>query len=130
MLVLLLPTKLEDFAQRERAEDLLKAPGAIAVEPPPVSWKKLGALPDVTLAQIAKRQAKRMKLPGVLRAIAVFEATQKALGEALAARHEGAELWEIGPPHEPIKEVNRPWFEQMEALGIESGRLGSERILP
>ena len=56
--------------------------------------------------------------------------TQRALGAALAARHEGAELWEIGPPHEPIAEVNRPRFERMEALGIESGRLGSERILP
>jgi hypothetical protein len=130
LLVLLLPTKLEDFALRERVEDLLRAPGAIAVEPPPVSWKKLGSLPDATLARVAKRQAKRMKLPGIPRAIAVFEDTQRALGQALVARHEGAELWEIGPPHEPIADVNRPRYERMEALGIESGRLGSERILP
>jgi hypothetical protein len=129
LLVLLLPTKLEEFALRERAEDLLRAPGVIAVEPPPISWRRLGGLPDVTLARIAKRQAKRMKLPGIPYAVAVFEPTQLALAHALGARYE-ADVWEVEGPHEPVRDVNRPLYERMEALGIESGRLGSERIAP
>ena len=129
LLVLLLPTNLEEFELRERAGDLLRAPGVIAVEPPPISWRRLGSLPDATLARIAKRQVKRMKLPGIPHAVAVFEPTQRALAEALAARYE-ADVWEIEGPHEPVREVNRPLYERMEALGIESGRLGSERIAP
>jgi hypothetical protein len=129
LLVLLLPTKLEELPQRERAEDLLRAPGVIAVEPPPVSWRRLGGLPQVTLERIARRQAKRMKLPGIPHAVAVFEPTQRALAEALAARYE-ADVWQIEGPHDPVRDVNRPLYERMEALGIESGRLGSERIAP
>ena len=32
--VLLLPRELDSFVQREQAEDLLRAPGVVAVDPP------------------------------------------------------------------------------------------------
>ena len=123
LLVLLLPTKLEDFALRERVEDLLRAPGAIAVEPPPVSWKKLGSLPEVTLARIAKRQAKRMKLPGIPRAIAVFEDTQRALAQR--------EVLELGGQEEDEQRlVSREGRTAQARLRLASGRRDSRSASP
>ena len=80
-------------------------------------------------------------------AIVVFDAAQYPLARALLAEHPEAELWYGGSGggdlHEaalaraalrfggdadaPARERNRPLWERMEALGIESGRLGSER---
>jgi len=136
LLVLLLPSALEAFALRERAETLLQAPGALAVEPARVSYGALGALPAALGLAIARRQAKRMKLPGAPRAVAVFDRLQLPLADALALRHPEAELWCLGGPIdgvddaaltlEPGADLLSAW-ERMEALGIASGRLGSER---
>ena len=90
-----------------------------------------------------------MALPGRLRALVVFGAAQYPLARALLAEHPEAELWyggegsgdlheaaaaratlrfgEDGTPGASARERNRPLWERMEALGIESGRLGSER---
>ena len=140
LLLLLLPCALEAFAQRERVEALVGAPGALAVEPARVSYRTLGALPAGVASFVARRQAKRMRLPGKPRAVAVFDDLQVPLAVALAQRHAGAELWQLGP--EPSDGVDstltldvgatsdlRPAWERMEAIGIESGRLGSERRL-
>jgi hypothetical protein len=130
LLLLLLPARLEDFALREPVEQLLAAPGAVAVEPPRVPL-------SATLAGVvAHRQAKRMRLPGVPHAIAVFDAHQIPLAGALIMRHPEAELWSLAG-HEPQADFTldlatatdlRPAWERMERLGIESGRLGSERL--
>src|SRR5262245_36043198 len=101
LLVLLLPASLEGFALRERTEELLAAPGAVAVEPARVSYKALGSLPAAVVFSVAKRQAKRMKLPGAPAAIAVFDTLQIPLAIALAERHSDAELWQLGPAPEP-----------------------------
>lgn len=140
LLLLLLPTKLGAFALRERAEELLAAPGAVAVEPPRVSYGALGVLPPALAFHVARRQAKRMRLPGTPAAIAVFDPHQVPLGVALTQRHIEAELWELGP--EPTEGLDsefvldlgaatdlRGVWKRVEALGIESGRLGSEREL-
>jgi hypothetical protein len=140
LLVLLLPARLEDFHLRELAEKLLAAPGALAVEPPRVSYRRLGGLPPGIAYHIAHRQAKRMKLPGTPRAIAVFDVHQVPLAVAMARRHAGAEVWQLGDdPAEGLDSALvldlgatgdlRPVWERAEALGIESGRLGSERRL-
>jgi hypothetical protein len=138
LLVLLLPTTLERFDMREQAERLLAAPGALAVEPPRVSYGLLGRLPPAIAYHVARRQAKRMRLPGTPAAIAVFDVHQVPLAVTMAQRHRDAEVWQLGP--DPAAGLDsalmldlgatgdlRPVWERAEALGIESGRLGSER---
>ena len=130
LLVLLLPAQLEELPQRAPIEQLLVAPGVIAVEPPRVPLSATFA------TVVAHRQAKRMRLPGVPHAIAVFDAHQIPLAGALITRHPEAELWSLAGP-EPQADFTfdlaaatdlRPAWERIERLGIASGRLGSERI--
>ena len=140
LLLLLLPARLEEFELRERADELLAAPGAVAVEPARVSYGALGALPPALALSVARRQAKRMRLPGTPAAIAIFNEHQVPLAVALTLRHAGAELWQLGA--EPTEGLGsafvldlgaatdlRGIWKRIEALGIESGRLGSERGL-
>jgi hypothetical protein len=131
LLALLLPARLEAFALREPVERLLAAPGAVAVEPPRVPL-------SVAFARIvARRQVKRMRLPGVPHAIAVFAPQQIPLAAAMIERNPEAELWALGDPYgeadftldlAAATDLRAAW-ERMERLGIESGRLGSERGL-
>lgn len=93
LLVLLLPRPLERFILRDQAEDLLTAPGAIAVEPPAVRYGALGRLPEAVSGALASAQAGRMRLPGVPRAIAIFHPFQYPLARALLTRHPDCELW-------------------------------------
>jgi hypothetical protein len=146
--VLLLPAKLEASPDRERVEDLLGAPGTVAVEPAAIGYSATSRLPGLMRERIAAGQARRMALPGHARAIVVFDAAQYPLARALLAEHPEAELWygghdDSGELHEaagaraavrfgsepaaPARERNRPLYERMEQLGVESGRLGSER---
>jgi hypothetical protein len=131
LLALLLPARLESFALREPVEQLLAAPGAIAVEPPRMPL-------SVAFARVvARRQVKRMRLPGVPHAIAVFDTLQIPLAAAMIERHPEAELWALAGPYREAdftldlgaEPDLRPAWERMERLGIESGRLGSERGL-
>jgi hypothetical protein len=147
LVVLLLPAKLETSGVRERAEDLLGAPGAVAVEPAAIGYGATGRLPGLMGERIAAGQARRMALPGHPRAVVVFDAAQYPLARALLAEHPEAELWYGadgegdlhraaaaraalrfgGEPAGDVRVRNRPLFERMERLGVESGRLGSER---
>jgi len=86
---------------------------------------------------VARRQAKRMKLPGHPRALGVFEEQQLPLAAALVERHPDADVWALAGPL-PGTDFRldlgtagdlRPAWERMERLGIETGRLGSERVL-
>jgi hypothetical protein len=150
--LLLLPGRMEECAVRERAEDLLTAPGVAAVDPPRVSYASLARFSEAMADGIAAVQARRMRLPGFPRAIVVFHPHQYPLARAVRGVHPDAELW-YGPAAEPAGdreqalnaraferadlrfhhwdapayEQNLPLWERMEALGIESGRLGSER---
>ena len=135
LLLLLLPERLEAFALRGPAEVLLAAPGAVAVEPARVSYGAIGGLPAAVAGAIARRQAKRMRLPGVPHAIAIFDPLQLALAGALIERHPGAELWDLGRAYRDADfaldlagspDLGPAW-ERMESLGVASGRLGSER---
>ena len=144
--VLLLPARLEASPDRGRIADLLAAPGTVAVEPAAIGYGATARLPGLLRERIAAGQARRMALPGHPRAIAVFAAAQYPLARALLAEHPEAELWyggaadELGEaaaarvrlrfgdePDGPARERNRPLYERMEQLGVESGRLGSER---
>src|SRR5829696_5943688 len=116
LLLLLLPTRLEEMAQRQPVEQLLAAPGAVAVEPPRLR------VATTLAAAVAPRQAKRMKLPGVPHAIAVFDPRQIPLAGALIKRHPEAELWSLAGPQPQADFVHdvaaapdlRPAWERME----------------
>jgi len=148
LLVVLLPSALERMRERAPLEALLQAPGAIAVEPAHVSYATLARLPAASARSVARRQTRRMKLPGVPAVIAVLHPLQVPLGLALLERHPDAELWYGAPdgtaatPRELeldaaareraaatlVLPVTGPLWTRMESLGIESGRLGSERL--
>ena len=161
--VLLLPEVLERFALRERAEDLLAAPGVVAVDPARVSYRTLARLPDPVVSGLAAGQARRMNLPGVPRVVVIFHPLQYPVARAIIAQNPDAKLWYAEPPvnldpetpprlarriaeldhmaslraqyrfdalDEPGRnahERNAVLWERLEALGVESGRLGSER---
>lgn len=150
--VLLLPAELEVFEVRERVEDLLTAPGVVAVDPPRLSYTGAARLGEAFADALAGVQARRMRLPGTPRAVVVFDPLQYPLARGIVGVHPDAELW-YGPSGEPEDErlrtlhelaceraamrfecstapahtQNLPLWERMESLGIESGRLGSER---
>ena len=63
--VLLLARELEQFILREQAEDLLRSPAVVAVDPPRVRYGAIARLPRSVGAALAARQAKR--LVGTLR---------------------------------------------------------------
>jgi hypothetical protein len=150
--VLLLPIALERFTLRERVEDLLSAPGVVAVDPSRLSYGAVARVSDTVADSLAAVQARRLRLPGYPRALIVFHPDQYPLARSLRDLHPDAELW-YGPPEEPTDErrqalhdraieratwqfehpggpahtQNLPLWARLEALGIESGRLGSER---
>jgi hypothetical protein len=163
--VLLLPQPLEEMAHRERLDDLLTGPGVVAVDPARISYRALSRLPEALHAGLAAGQARRLRLPGVPRAIVLLGGLQYPLARSLLSDHRDAALWladpaEPAPPDASPRLAGRiedltamavmradhrfPWpgeaatpararngdlWTRIEALGIASGRLGSERVL-
>src|SRR4051794_12228868 len=91
--VLLLPRTLEQFILRDQAEDLLTAPGVVAVEPARISYGAYLRLPASVADGLAATQARRLKLPGTPRVIVIFHPLQYPLARGLIAQHPDAELW-------------------------------------
>ena len=91
--VLLLPRALEQFILRDQAEDLLTGPGVVAVEPARVPYGAYLRLPASVADGVAATQARRLKLPGVPRAIVIFHPLQYPLARGLIVQHPDAELW-------------------------------------
>ena len=91
--MLLLPRELESFILRDQAEDLLTAPGVIAVEPARVPYGAYMRLPASVADGLAATQARRLRLPGIPRAIVIFHPLQYPLARGLIAQHPDAELW-------------------------------------
>jgi hypothetical protein len=91
---LLLPAPLERFILREAAEDLLAAPGVVALEPGRMPYGAFGRLPGRVARNLARRTAGRLaRRLGDLRVIAIWHPLQLPLAEALLERHPAAELW-------------------------------------
>jgi hypothetical protein len=90
--VLLLPRQLESFILRDQAEDLLAAP-VVAVEPARIPYGAYLRLPVSVGDGLAATQARRLRLPGVPRAIVIFHPLQYPLARGLIAQHPDAELW-------------------------------------
>jgi hypothetical protein len=91
--LLLLPRTLEEFILRDQAEDLLRAPGVVAIEAPKVRYGVLGRMPDWLGSALAVGQARRLKLPGKPKVIVIFHPFQYPLARALLDRYPGSELW-------------------------------------
>ena len=115
LLVLLLPQRLERFHLATQARRLLEAPGAVAVDPARIP---VGRIPATVAAGLAVGQAKRMRLPGLPGAVAIFHPLQFYLAGALLARHPRAELW-YGEP-EPADVAPH---EQLHAAAVERAAL-------
>lgn len=94
LVVLLLPRTLEQFILREQAEDLLEAPGVIAIEPGRVPYGAFGRVPARTATRMARGQARRLlgRVPGRPVAVVIFHPLQWPLAKELTARAK-AELW-------------------------------------
>jgi glycosyltransferase involved in cell wall biosynthesis len=91
--VLLLPRELERFILRDQAEDLLTAPGVVAIEPARVPYGAYLRLPASVADGLAATQARRLRLPGTPAAIVIFHPLQYPLARSLIAQHPDAELW-------------------------------------
>ena len=66
--VLLLPDRLEEMPLRDQVEDLLAAPGVVAVEPARIAYGAYLRLPAAVADGLAVTQARRLRLPGRPRA--------------------------------------------------------------
>jgi hypothetical protein len=96
--VLLLPTPLERFILRDHAEDLLRATGVIAVDPPRMPYGAFLRLPPAIGDGIAARQSRRLvrtlnRKVGEPRVVVIFHALQYQLGRAVVSAAPGCELW-------------------------------------
>ena len=91
--VLLLPRTLESFLLRDQAEDLLSAPGVVAVEPARIPYGAYLRLPVSVVDGLAATQARRLKLPGAPRVVVIYHPLQYPLARGIIAQHPDAELW-------------------------------------
>jgi hypothetical protein len=104
--LLLLPRELEAFLLRDQAQDLLRAPGVVAVEPPRTPYGVLGRLPGPLADAVAGGQARRLirtlardarrdpAKGGVPRIVVIFHPLQYLLARALVVATGGeCELW-------------------------------------
>ena len=96
--LLLLPRPLEGFILRDQAEDLLRADGVVAVDPPRVRYGALARLPpvlgDVLANGVAKRLVKALRRNGDRpKVIVIFHPVQVLLARAILARVDDCELW-------------------------------------
>jgi hypothetical protein len=96
--VLLLPEALERFSLRSQAEDLLRAQGVVAVDPPRLSYAATARLPELAGELLASRQGHRLlralRRAGRPRVVIMFKPVQYLLARALVAHAgEPVELW-------------------------------------
>ena len=96
--VLLLPAPLERFILRDQAEDLLRADGVIAVDPPRMPYGAFARMPLGVGDAVAARQARRLvrtlrRRAGEPRVVVIFHTLQYQLGRAVMGLCPGCELW-------------------------------------
>jgi hypothetical protein len=92
---LLLPRALERFILRDQAEDLLRAVGVVAVEPPRMRYGAFGRMPGWLVDGIGTRQGRRLAkaLPGVPRAVVIFHPLQYPTARGVLTVVPDCELW-------------------------------------
>jgi hypothetical protein len=96
--VLLLPAPLGRFILRDQAEDLLRAPGVVAIGPGRVPAGAYGRLPRLAADRLAAARARRVlaalrRRGGVPRVVVIFHALQEPVARAVADGVPGCEIW-------------------------------------
>jgi hypothetical protein len=93
--VLLLPAPLERFILRDQAEDLLRAPGVVAVGPGRVPYGAYGRLPRAAADMLGRVEARRVlnSLGELPRVVVIFHALQEPVARAVLDAAPGGELW-------------------------------------
>jgi hypothetical protein len=120
LLVLLLPQRLERFHLEQPLRELLRFEGVVAVDPSRAPLARM--IPSVA-ARAAMGQARRMRLPGTPRAIAVFDPAQLFLAGALLARNPGSELWYGRPAEGEVDEELDAAMVERAALALPADEL-------
>jgi hypothetical protein len=96
--LLLLPRPLDGFILRDQAEDLLRAEGVVAVDPPRVPYGAVARLPHaighVLANGVAKRLIRALRRNGDRpKVVVIFHPVQVPLAQAILARTPDCELW-------------------------------------
>ena len=96
--LLLLPRPLDGFILRDQAQDLLRAPQVVAVDPPRVPYGALARLPHRVGEQMAARTARRLirtlrRNGDRPRVIVIFHPVQLLLARAILMQEPDCELW-------------------------------------
>jgi len=96
--LLLLPRPLEGFILRDQAQDLLRAPQVVAVDPPRIPYGAVARLPAGLAARVAGRVANRLlralrRNGDRPRVVVIFHPVQVLLAQAILQRVPDCELW-------------------------------------
>jgi hypothetical protein len=96
--LLLLPRPLDGFILRDQAQDLLRAEGVVAVDPPKIPYGALARIPHVLgeamAGGVAKRLIRTLRRNGDRpKAIVIFHPVQILLAREILARVPDCELW-------------------------------------
>jgi hypothetical protein len=87
--VLLLPRPLERFILRDQAEDLLRAVGVVAVDPPRLPYGVYGRVPEALAsalgASAGRRLVRALRARGAPRAVVIFHPLQYPVARAAVA---------------------------------------------
>jgi hypothetical protein len=96
--LLLLPRSLDGFILKDQAEDLLRARGVIAAEPPAVPYGLLGRVPPAVAARLGATQGRRLvrtvrRHGDRIASVVIFHPLQYPVARGVIAHEDGAELW-------------------------------------
>jgi hypothetical protein len=96
--VLLLPAPLEHFILHDQAQDLLRADGVVAVDPPRMPYGAFARMPAAIGDGVAARQARRLvrtlrRRVGEPRVVVIYHALQYQLARAVIGYVPSCELW-------------------------------------
>ena len=91
--LLLVPRTVDRFILYDQGQDLLRAPGVVAVEAPRVPYGVLGRLPGWLGDALAAAQARRLRVPGEPVVAMMFHPFQLPLARAVQARWRECRLW-------------------------------------
>jgi hypothetical protein len=91
--LLLVPRSVERFILYDQGQDLLRAPGVVAVEAPRIPYGALGRLPRAVGDALASAQAARLRVEGTPAVAMMFHPFQWPFARALLARFPDCRLW-------------------------------------